>query len=125
MTPSRKVSAGRRDLPLPAGAGKGCNINFVSARLVRTVGDPPAVRRNLAIGLAELRLQERKRLSISGQRQDKQIAVSRRPEAFVKNKFAVRRPAVGIFVEIVLQQRFFTAGPAGGLLIQVQGTLPA
>src|SRR6202521_5975549 len=109
MTPSRKVSSGRRDLPLPAGSGKGRNINFISTGLFRTIGDPPAVRRNSSIGLNELRLQERKRLSISAQRQDKQIPAFRAGEVFVENKFAVRRPAIGIFVEIVLKQRFFTA----------------
>src|ERR1700680_376830 len=69
--PSRESATGGRDLPLPTRPWKGGHINFVSARLIRAVRDPPAVWRKLAKVFFKFRVKKSNRLVISGKRQEK------------------------------------------------------
>src|SRR5262249_57783778 len=60
----------RGDRPLPAPVGKAPHIDLPPPRLVRAVGDPFPVWRELTMQLHETRPQERNRLLLPRKRQD-------------------------------------------------------
>src|SRR5262249_49115058 len=60
----------RGDRPLPAPVGKAPHIDLPPPRLVRAVGDPFPVWRELTMQLRETRPQERNRLLLPRKRQD-------------------------------------------------------
>src|SRR5439155_18252208 len=64
--PAWKLAPGDRYLPLRRPGGKRTHVDLILARFVRGVGDPVAVRRELALTLVELRLQKWEGLAVPG-----------------------------------------------------------
>ena len=103
-SPSRPQPSGRRDSPPFARFRESSNIDLELPRLVGYVRDPSPVRRKSASGFNKRAFEKRKRLLISEQRQDQQIA-SRycRSPCYVHDEPAVGRPVRGELAQTALQ----------------------
>src|SRR5215469_11932219 len=63
--PHREETSVGRDLPFTSWARKWSHINFKFARLIRRIGNPSTVRRELCAVLLKVRREKRKGLSVS------------------------------------------------------------
>src|SRR5262249_20566373 len=125
--PCRTETACRGYLPLPAAVSfarsagwcKRSDVDFISSRLVRFVGDPASVRGKLTAALIEVCLQEYPRFAISLHGRHPQITVAFRIDAMKQNEPTVTGPVIRNFVLRGFHQQRFVAGAAGRLDVEV------
>ena len=73
--PARLVPTRRRNGPLPVSQGKGLNMDFKAAGLVRAVRHQQAIRRKVAVQLIAGRRQKNHRLRVPRERHQPQVVV--------------------------------------------------
>src|SRR5262249_23641003 len=81
-----------RDLPFPAWIWKGLHIDLIALGLVRSVGQPLPIRRQLRLPFVARHLQIRKGFSIAEERQNPNIGPGLGVEHALDDVSTVRRP---------------------------------
>src|SRR6266498_3710103 len=121
--PLRLSAPAGRDLPLASRRGKGADIDLEEAGLVRRVGQPLAIRRELTLSFGELRLHERDRLAVSREGQHPDVPPRSRPRSVVGQEAAILRPVRQELVLVGTEDQLLLARAARSLLIEVRESL--